>query len=423
MGRRRLTTSLIAVALLLLSSHGAQAAGETFVVYGADTTAEERIELALLFGAGSAERWDLIGTPEMVAALQGTGLPVAPTDKSISSTAFTCLNAGDGLTVRTQNITRMSAAVYANALITAGVTDGNVLVAAPAANPVTGETALVGVLKAFPQCHAGRQPDPARVRLAYEQVARTVALAGARVDLGVASAALLQATQQVILGQLRDDASIGASLDAAMRSAGVPLDPVNRADLVSFLKRVAALDHGAYAKGYQVQQVSPAEVRVTATGGQAQPPAPNTAQPTGLNQPSRLAPQSGAVLSPAVERFTGEARQTDDGLSVGTEGEARHYQPAPDVTVVRNGRPVTLSEVRSGDTVTVITNPDGTAQRIEATSERDGSTSLWAWLMPLLLGLALLGLLYWLLAPRRDGFILERVPARRASQRTQHPRT
>jgi streptogramin lyase len=69
----------------------------------------------------------------MLQALQGTGLPVAATDKSISSSALTCLNRGDGLTVRTQNISRITAPVYANAMVTAGVGDAAVLVAAPTA--------------------------------------------------------------------------------------------------------------------------------------------------------------------------------------------------------------------------------------------------------------------------------------------------
>ncbi len=57
--------------------------------------------------------------------------------------------------------------------------------------------------------------------------------------------------------------------------------------------------------------------------------------------------------------------------------------------------------------MTVTTNPDGTAQRIDATSTGGGLTPL-TWLLPLLL-LPLLGLLFWLVKKRgRNDFILER---------------
>ena len=171
---RRTTVSAALVAALMvlaLLTSATSAAGEKYAEYGADLTPAERQELEQIFGAGVVKA-ETVTAQEMTAALQGTGLPVAATDKSISSSVLTCLDKGVGLTVRTQNITRVPASTYADALVTAGVGDGEVLIAAPQANPVSGESALVGVLKAFPQCQAGTQPDPARVQLAYQQVAR-----------------------------------------------------------------------------------------------------------------------------------------------------------------------------------------------------------------------------------------------------------
>lgn len=437
----RLVALMAAVTLTGLLVARAGANGERFVVYGADTTDEERIELALLFGADGSVPADLVTTPEMVEAVRGTGLAAAVTDQSISSSMLTCLNQGEGLTVRTENITRIPAPVYANALITAGVGDGRVLIAAPAAKPVTGESALVGVLKVFPQCQAGAAPDPARVALAYEQIARTTALAGQFVDLSTASAAILEATQPVLLGEARHDAQIGATLDEVMQRSGVPLDPVNRADLVDFLKQVAQLDYGAYAKGYQVQQVSPTEVRVTPSGAgtpavadastapaaaptpAASTPvaaapapaaapvaaAPTPAATTTAQAPGQTAPQQGtAVIAPVGDTFAGEVRATGDALTVRSNGGERRVAVGPNVVVTRNGKPATLAELRRGDAVSVTTNPDGSTQRIDAEARRDAGAGPWAWLAPLLLGLLLLGLLYWLVSRRREPFILQR---------------
>src|SRR5437588_10943931 len=136
----RLGLAVGVLVLLALAAGPPGAAGDQHVVYGADLTQAQRQEVAQLFGVSPTAQADTVGTPEMVTALQDTGLPVAATDKSISSAAITCLNKGDGLKVQTQNITRITAPVYANALVTAGVGDANVLIAAPASDPVTGET-------------------------------------------------------------------------------------------------------------------------------------------------------------------------------------------------------------------------------------------------------------------------------------------
>lgn len=382
----------VAVAVLVAST-AALAAGEKVVVYGADTSPAERQELAQLFGADQSAKTDVVTTQEMVGALQGSGLPVAPTDRSVSSSGLTCLNKGDGLTVRTQNITRITAPVYANALVVAGVGDGNVIVAAPQANPVSGETALVGVLKAFPQCQAGRQPDQARVRLAYEQVTRTVALAGPSGDLTKASAALLQAAQPVVTGQARDDTAIGAALDGAVGAQGIQVPAAQRGDLVGFLKRLSGLDYGTYAQGYSVQQVSPNEVRVVPAGAGAPGAGGAGAQGT-----------QGAAA--AGSTFTGEVRTAGQPLTVRADGQDRQVGPGPDLIVTRDGKAASLGDIKKGDEVKVTTNPDGSAQRIDATSK--GGAGWLKWLLPLLIGLALLGLLLWFLAKRRrDSFVLE----------------
>lgn len=416
---RPLTALVAGVFVALALVRTGAAAGEKYVAYGADTTEAERQELGRLFGVDGATKTALVTTAEVNSALQGSGLPTAATDKSISSSALTCLNKGDGLTVRTQNITALSAPVYANALVTAGVGDGNVLIAAPAANPVTGETALVGVLKTFPQCQVGAGPDPARVSLAYEQIARTVALAGPGNNLNKAAATMLAAAQPVILGQAKDDATVGAALDSAAGAQGITVSPAQRAPLVAFLRKLGGLDFGAYAKGYTVQQVSPTEVRVTPAGAGAPnaaagaaSPAPNAAAggaaSPGTNGAAPGASPSGAALNPAgTGAFTGDITKIGTPLTVRSNGVDRPLNAAPDVQVTRNGKAATLADLQPNDRVSVTTRPDGAAQRIDATSDSGGS-NIWKWLLPLLLLALLAGLAYFFLGRRRkDSFVLE----------------
>ncbi len=86
-GWRGLVAALLALALL---APAALAAGEKYAVYGADLAPAQRQELEQLFGTGVVKA-ETLTTREMVAALQGTGLPVDPGDDSISSSVLTCL--------------------------------------------------------------------------------------------------------------------------------------------------------------------------------------------------------------------------------------------------------------------------------------------------------------------------------------------
>ena len=352
--------ALIAVSLTLLFPAGAAmaASGDTIVVYGGDLSPVERQELAQLFGQDATAKIDTVTAPEVIAAERGTGLPAAATDKAISSAALTCRDKGQGLRVRTRGITRITAATYANALVTAGVGDGDVLIAAPTTNPVTGESGLVGALKAFPQCQGGAQPDPSRVRLAYGQLAATVALAGPTGDVGRASNVVLQAAQAVITGKAADDASVGAALDRAATSEGLTLDPAARTGAIANLRGLAGADYGTYAQGYRIQQASPTEVNVT---------------PAGAGAPAASTAATGAA-APAT--FSGSVTRAGTPLGVrAIDGQDRAVTGGPALTVIRDGQPATIADLRAGDRVNVTAGSDGVATRIEASSTASGATA------------------------------------------------
>ncbi len=399
--RRRVLIAAAALALVVTTT--TRAAGEKFAVYGADTTAVERQELAQLFGVPLDAQPQTVTTPEMVAALQNSGLPAAATDKSISSSGLTCGTKGDGLSVQTQNITRITAPVYANALVTAGVGDASVLVAAPKANPVTGETALVGVLKAFPQCQAGKQPDTNRVALAYQQVAWTTRLAGPSGDLNKAADMMLKVAQPVITGTAKDDTQIGAAVDQAAQADGIQVDPTTRAGILPFFRALGGLDYGTYAKGYQVQQSSPTSVKVVPAGAGAPGNAAAPAAAAG-SAAAGAAPGAAAAGAAVLTTFDGTVKRAGNPLTVNTNGQDRTVAPGQNLVVTRDGKNAALGDIKQDDKVTVTADANNTATRIDAVSKKSsGFNPLWLLLLLLLLPLLLL-----LLRRRKSDFVLER---------------
>jgi uncharacterized protein YpuA (DUF1002 family) len=142
--------------------------------------------------------------------------------------------------------------------------DASVTIAAPDSKPVTGETALVGVFKAFPLCAAGKELDPRRTRLAYAQLNATGDLAANGSGMTRASAVFLQALQAVVVGQAADTPAIENALNSAASQQGVALGDSTRAEMIGVLEQLRDLDYGRYAHGYSIEELGPDQVRVVA---------------------------------------------------------------------------------------------------------------------------------------------------------------
>ena len=94
---------------------------------------------------GSAAR-ELLVTNAEEHALLGETVPASYLgSRAVSSAYVRPMEAGSGLRISTHNITWVSRRMFAQALITAGVRDAEVIVAAPV--PVSGTAALTGIFK------------------------------------------------------------------------------------------------------------------------------------------------------------------------------------------------------------------------------------------------------------------------------------
>ena len=94
-----------------------------------------------------------------------------------SSAKITRKEAGEGLMisiVTPENITQVSEEIYANAMLTAGIEDAYVEVAAP--KPVTGHSALVGIYKAY-EVKTGETLDIERTDVANEELSLATSIA------------------------------------------------------------------------------------------------------------------------------------------------------------------------------------------------------------------------------------------------------
>ena len=234
-------------------------------MYGGELSDAQRQAVQQIFGASAAAfPTETVDRAELVATLQAAGLPTDGNERAMSSALLTCAGQGSGLRVHTENITDIPAAVYASALVTGGVADATVVVAAPPGVPMTGETALIGVLRAWPRCHGGDAVSGDRLRLAYEQLRLTSGLAGAAQDWERAAATMLRATQAVTSAASADPAAVDQALDQALAADGLTAPSEWRAEASAMLVQLATIERGPYGRGYELQHIAHDDVWVRA---------------------------------------------------------------------------------------------------------------------------------------------------------------
>ncbi len=317
------------------------------IVLGTDLSEPQRAALLQRFGAiEGTDKILTISGPETSDAMQSV-IPVAPGYLAVSSTALTCASPGSGLRVATENIQKVTAGMYAGALLTAGIGDAELIVAAPADAPAEGMTALAGLFKSFQEGACGRgEVDPARRNLAYSWLATTAGLGDALEDQNAATRLVLSAHQALITGGKGNPAAVEPALDGAIATTGIALPPEQRPALLDLLLRIALAQPawGDFALGWNLDEANPADVRLVPLGD----PAPPSTTITGSVREA-AGPGTPLVI---------EAPEQTQQLNLAAAG----------VVVTRDSQPATLADLRSGDSLTMEVGADNVVQRIDASS-------------------------------------------------------
>lgn len=153
------------LALLLVAGMAVPAyadVNQSRAVIGADLTEEQVDSVYGMFGHRRGEAIEL----KMTNAEERTYLEGYVDDSLIGTRSISCvyvelLPAGSGMSVTTSNINWCTGEMYISALATAGITDANIIVAAPF--EVSGTAALSGVYKAYEDMTGKKLDDLAKL--------------------------------------------------------------------------------------------------------------------------------------------------------------------------------------------------------------------------------------------------------------------
>ena len=115
-------------------------------VIGGDLSVAQKAEVYKVFGIQEGDVRELIMTFAEEKAYMSGKVPAEQLgSRSISSAYIAIAEEGKGISVQTHNITWVTADMYIAALSTAGVSDADIIVAAPF--NVSGTAALAGILR------------------------------------------------------------------------------------------------------------------------------------------------------------------------------------------------------------------------------------------------------------------------------------
>lgn len=161
--QKKLISFLMILTVLLSLGVAAYADnGQSRAVIGADLSDEQVESVYTLFGVKRGDVAELkVTNAEERSYLQGYVDESIIGTRSISCVYVQLLDDGSGMSVTTSNITWCTPEMYISALATAGITDANVIVAAPF--EVSGTAALTGVYKAYEDITGEKLDDLAKL--------------------------------------------------------------------------------------------------------------------------------------------------------------------------------------------------------------------------------------------------------------------
>ena len=158
-----------------------------------------------------------------------------------SSAKITRKDAGEGLVIQIvtpDNITQVTTEMYANAMLTAGIEDATVEVAAP--KPVSGHSALVGIYKAYEV--NGEELDPERTDVANDELSVATELADSGVEDAKVSELLTEIKKEIAEQNPASREEVEKIVEEQLSKLQIELSPEDRKLLTDLMDRIRQLD-------------------------------------------------------------------------------------------------------------------------------------------------------------------------------------
>ncbi len=253
------------------------------VSIGESNSEAQTAEVLDFLGAARSDQVVTVTVDETVQSM-GAVFDVSGIETAYSSTALSCRADRSGISVTTRNIEVIPPELYALTLLTAGLSDVQLAVAAPSDAPALGMTAMTGVFKTWDLAGcSGSGGDPVRRQLALEQLALIAEIGQDPEAIRRTTLAVLEAQQQITANQPPLD-ELDAIVSLRTDAAGLDLSDQEQAAIVAFLDRLsrASIDWEDFTHGWSTQSVDNGSGVVLKAHDDPEPVAASTPVPAGV---------------------------------------------------------------------------------------------------------------------------------------------
>ena len=246
---------LLVMTMLCAGTIQAQAAGTGVLALGADLSADQRATVLSEMGiteaeAASYETVTITNDMEHQYLDESLGSSVVGSH-SLSSVHLIPQESGAGLTVETHNINYCTIAMYRNALLTAGVQDAKVIVAAPM--PISGTAALIGAVKAY-ETYSGTTVSDEAINAATDELVLTGELSD-ELDSEQISDLIAYLKQQIAENGLDDPGKLTELVNEASDKMDLKLTDEQVSRIVDLLLKLDNLDIDAGKLASQAKEL------------------------------------------------------------------------------------------------------------------------------------------------------------------------
>lgn len=225
---------------------------EAVISLGKNLSEEQRKQMLYLFGADentkiievtNEEEREYLGK-HIDEKLLGT--------RAISSAYVEKLPEGEGITVESKNITWVTNDMYRNAIVTAGIKDAKIIVAAPF--EVSGTAALTGIMKAFEDL-TGEEITEIEKKVASEEIAKTATL-GSEIGQEEAEELISSIKMYIVKNDIKSKGSIKKVTEEIADELGIELTKEQMNEIVSLMKGISKLNLDISEIKGQLQDIS-----------------------------------------------------------------------------------------------------------------------------------------------------------------------
>lgn len=232
--------STLTIIITLSSITFSFADGARVVTLGADLSEEQKNKMLSYFGVNKDEVVILeVNNQEERAYLEGIASEAQLGTKTFSCAYVEPTASGNGINVKTANLTWLTSSMVASTLTTAGLTDANCVVAS--VFPVSGTGALTGIMKAFEDA-TGEALDEEKKELASEELIITGDL-GEEIGQDKATGVINDIKTEIIKNNTSDTNQIAETINNVTNNYNITLNPSQQQQIEDLMVKISEQDY------------------------------------------------------------------------------------------------------------------------------------------------------------------------------------